>query len=48
MGKIDAITKEYLKRNDIFADVINYAVYGGEPVSYTHLFLFLQRREEIL
>ena len=32
MGKIDAITKEYLKRNDIFADVINYAVYGGEQV----------------
>ena len=30
MGKIDAITKKYLKRNDIFADVINYAVYGGE------------------
>ncbi len=30
MGKIDTITKDYMKKNSIFADAFNYFIYGGE------------------
>ena len=32
MGKPDAVTKEYVSRSDIFADVFNYYLYGGRQV----------------
>ena len=32
MGKKDTLTKEYMSRNDIFADIFNYVLYGGNPV----------------
>ena len=32
MTKKDHLTRIYIGRNDIFADVVNYAVYGGEKV----------------
>lgn len=30
MGKIDTITKEYMRRPDIFADVFNQFIYHGK------------------
>lgn len=32
MGKLDALTKEYMKRPDIFADVFNQFLYHGKQV----------------
>ena len=32
MGKPDAVTKNYVSRSDIFADVFNYYLYGGRQV----------------
>ena len=32
MGKIDTITKGYMKKNSIFADAFNYFIYGGKQV----------------
>ena len=32
MGKIDTITKDYMKNNSVFADAFNYLIYGGEPI----------------
>lgn len=32
MGLQDAVTAKYVGRNDIFADVFNYYIYGGEQV----------------
>ena len=32
MGKIDTVTKDYMKNNAVFADAFNYFVYGGEQV----------------
>ena len=30
MRKADALTKEYLSNNEIFADVFNYLIYDGQ------------------
>lgn len=32
MGKADAVTKEYVSRRDIFADIFNQFLYGGKQV----------------
>lgn len=32
MGKPDAVTKKYVSRNDIFADIFNHFLYGGKQV----------------
>lgn len=32
IGREDTLTKEYMSRNDIFADVFNYILYAGNPV----------------
>ena len=32
MGQKDTLTKEYISRNDIFADIFNYALHQGAPV----------------
>ena len=32
LGKIDTITKDYMKKNAVFADAFNYFVYGGRQV----------------
>ncbi|MCD8327306.1 MAG: Rpn family recombination-promoting nuclease/putative transposase [Lachnospiraceae bacterium] len=32
MSKIDSATKDYISDGDIFADVVNYYLYGGEQV----------------
>lgn len=32
MGKADAVTKAYMRKNDIFADAFNYLLYEGRPV----------------
>ena len=32
IGRKDTLTKEYMSRNDIFADVFNYILYAGNPV----------------
>ncbi len=32
MGKIDTITKDYMKNNSVFADAFNYFIYGGRQV----------------
>ena len=32
MGSTDTITKQYMRRNDVFADVFNFLIYDGEPV----------------
>ena len=32
MGYKDTVTKEYMKRNDIFADAVNFYVFGGQQV----------------
>ena len=32
MGKIDTITKNYMKDNAVFADAFNYFIYDGNPV----------------
>ena len=29
MGKVDNISKEYIGQNEVFADLFNYAIYGG-------------------
>lgn len=32
MGKIDDVTKEYVRHNEIFADIFNYFLYNGEQI----------------
>ena len=32
MGKIDSETKEYVKRPEVFADLFNHLIYGGENI----------------
>lgn len=32
MGQLDTLTKQYLSRNDIFADICNFYLYDGNPV----------------
>ncbi|MCI8378256.1 MAG: hypothetical protein HFH72_07010 [Lachnospiraceae bacterium] len=32
MGKIDTVTKDYMKKNSVFADAFNYFIYGGKQV----------------
>lgn len=32
MGRADTITKNYVRRNDIFSDIFNYYLYGGKQV----------------
>ena len=32
MGRADTATKDLMSRNDVFADVINYAIYNGEKI----------------
>lgn len=32
IGRKDTLTKEYMSRNDIFADVFNYVLYSGKAV----------------
>ena len=32
MGKIDAVTKDYMKKNAVFADAFNYFIYGGRQI----------------
>ena len=32
MGKVDTVTKAYMRKNNIFADAFNYLVYDGKPV----------------
>ena len=32
MGKADTITKDYMKKNGVFADAFNYFIYGGRQV----------------
>ena len=32
MGRADTATKDLMCRNDVFADVINYAIYNGETM----------------
>lgn len=32
MGKIDTVTKDYMKKNSVFADAFNYFIYGGKRV----------------
>ena len=31
MGKMDQVTKAYMRDNRVFADVVNFYFYGGEP-----------------
>lgn len=32
MGTVNAITKQFMKRNEITADTFNFLLYNGEPV----------------
>lgn len=32
MGKIDTVTKDYMKKNSVFADTFNYFIYGGRQI----------------
>ncbi len=32
MGRIDAVTNQYVKNNNVFADVVNHVLYGGNPI----------------
>ena len=32
MGKVDSVTKEFLRDNTVFADAFNYLIYDGEQV----------------
>ena len=32
MGKIDTVTKDYMKNNTVFADAFNYFIYGGRQI----------------
>lgn len=32
MGKLDTVTKAYMRKNNIFADAFNYLIYEGKPV----------------
>ncbi len=32
MGKLDILTKEYMKRPSVFADVLNQFIYKGRQV----------------
>ena len=32
MGKLDTVTKAYMKNNSVFADAFNYLLYGGRQV----------------
>ena len=29
MGKVDTVTKAYMRKNNIFADAFNYLIYDG-------------------
>ena len=30
MGKVDTVTKAYMRKNNIFADAFNYLIYDGK------------------
>ena len=32
LGKIDTVTKDYMKKNEVFADACNYFIYGGRQI----------------
>ena len=32
MGKVDTVTKAYMRKNNFFADAFNYLIYEGKPV----------------
>ena len=32
MGKVDTVTKAYMRKNNIFSDAFNYLIYDGKPV----------------
>ncbi len=32
LGKIDTVTKDYMKKNTVFADACNYFIYGGRQI----------------
>ena len=32
MGKIDTVTKDYMRKNAVFADACNYFIYGGRQI----------------
>ena len=32
MGKVDTVTKAYMRKNNFFADAFNYLIYDGKPV----------------
>ena len=32
MGKIDTVTKDYMRKNTVFADACNYFIYGGRQI----------------
>lgn len=32
MGKVDTVTKAYMRKNNIFADAFNYLIYERKPV----------------
>ena len=32
MGKVDTVTKAYMRKNNIFADAFNYLIYEGKTV----------------
>ena len=32
MGHGDIVTREYMRKNEIFADAFNYMIYGGRQV----------------
>lgn len=32
MGRADTVTKEYMRKNEVFADAFNFLIYGGEDV----------------
>ena len=37
IGRKDTLTKEYMSRNDIFADVFNYILYGNMEIDKNRL-----------
>ena len=34
MGMADAVTKQYMKENTVFADAFNFLLYNGENQGY--------------
>ena len=34
MGKVDTVTKAYMRKNNIFADAFNYLIYGMPRYRY--------------